>query len=103
MNVVPRFNSTKDGDVERHTETDEVFLLIHGCSILFIAPEDEIQAFNIEPCVVYIVTKNTWHSVLGTKEITWLIVKSNDTSSENTVHRQLSEAELDALMKQYPS
>ena len=103
MNWEQRFDLAGVGDVERHTGTDEVFVLTHGRSVLFIATENEIQAFDMEPGVVYNVTKGTWHSVIGTKETTWLIVESNDTSSENTDHRHLDETELDALRKQYPS
>lgn len=103
MNWEQRFDLARVGDVERHTETDEVFVLTHGRSVLFIVTEDKIQAFDMEPGLVYNVTKGTWHSVIGTKETTWLIVESNDTSSKNTDHRLLNETELDALRKQYPS
>jgi len=103
MNWEQRFDLAEVGDVERHSETDEVFFLTHGHSVLFIATEDDIQAFDMEPGVVYNVTKDTWHSVIGTKETTWLIVESNDTSSKNTDHRRLNETELDALRKQYPT
>lgn len=103
MNWEPRFDLAGVGDVERHTETDEVFFLTHGYSVLFIASEDEIQAFDMKPGVVYNVKKDTWHSVIGTKDTTWLIVESNDTSSKNTDHRHLTETELGALRKHYPS
>ena len=103
MNWEPRFDLTGVGDVERHNETDEVFILTHGRSVLFIANEDGIHGFDMHQGVIYNVTQGTWHSVIGTKETTWLIVESNNTSSGNTNHRQLTGAELDALRKQYPS
>jgi len=67
MNWEPRFDPAGVGDVERHTETYEVFILTHGCSVLFIATEDEIQAFDMEPGIVYNITKDTRHSVISAK------------------------------------
>jgi mannose-6-phosphate isomerase-like protein (cupin superfamily) len=103
MNWEPRFDPTGVGDVERHNETDEVFVLTRGRSLLFIANGDDIQVLDMQPGIIYNVTKGAWHSVIGTKETTWLIVESNKTSSENTDHRHLTTNELDALRNQYPS
>jgi mannose-6-phosphate isomerase-like protein (cupin superfamily) len=102
MNWESRFDLTGIGDVERHNETDEVFVLVHGRSLLYIAGDEGIQAFDMQPNLVYNVTKGTWHSVIGTKDTTWLIVESRGTTSVNTNHRQLTEAELAVLTGQYP-
>ncbi len=103
MNWEQRFDPSGVGDIERHTETDEVFVLTHGESVLFIATEDGISAFDMEPGVIYNVTKGTWHSVIGTKATTWLIVESTNTTSKNTNHRALTEEEIVALKSQYPT
>ena len=49
MNWEQRFDLSGVGDIERHTETDEVFVLTHGKSVLFIATEDGIHAFDMVP------------------------------------------------------
>jgi mannose-6-phosphate isomerase-like protein (cupin superfamily) len=102
MNWELRFHPTGVGDIERHSETDEVFVLTHGRGVLFVVLEDEIQVFDMKPGILYNVTKNTWHSVIGTKDTTWLIVESNHTCSDNTYHRQLTKKEMNALQAQYP-
>jgi len=103
MNWEQRFDPSGVGDIERHTETDEVFVLTHGKSVLFIATEDGIRAFDMVPGLIYNVTKGTWHSVIGTNETTWLIVESTNTTSQNTNHRSLTEEEIAALKIQYPT
>jgi mannose-6-phosphate isomerase-like protein (cupin superfamily) len=103
MNWDPRFDLANVGQVERHNQTDEVFVLTHGRGVLFIATNDAIQAVDMEPGVIYNVTSGTWHSVIGTHETSWLIVESKDTSLEYSDYRHLTESEIDALRKQYPS
>ncbi len=102
MNWELRFDITNVGRVERHNQTDEVFVLTHGQSVLFIDDDETIRAFDMEPGRIYNVTAGTWHSVIGTHESSWLIVESNDTSLENTDYRDLTVEELETLRKQYP-
>ncbi len=102
MNWEHRFDPTGIGDIERHNETDEVFVLTKGHSVLFIANENGIQAYDMLPGIVYNVTRSTWHSVIGTHQTTWLIVESKNTTKFNTDHRALTEDELIALKKQFP-
>ena len=102
MNWEPRFDITNVGKVERHNQTDEVFVLTHGRGLLFIDDDETILAFDMEPGRIYNVTSGTWHSVIGTRESSWLIVESNDTSKENTDYRDLSAEELETLREQYP-
>ncbi len=103
MNWEQRFDPTGIGDIERHMETDEVFVLTRGKSVLFIVSEDGLQAFDMQPGIIYNVTKGTWHSVIGAKDTTWLIVESTNTTSQNTHHRALTEQEVVALKMQYPT
>jgi hypothetical protein len=103
MNWEQRFDPSGVGDIERHNETNEVFVLTRGHSVLFIVNEAGLQAYDMKPNVLYNVTKGTWHSVIGGKDTTWLIVESQNTTSANTNHRQLTDSELASLKKQYPS
>jgi len=102
MNWEPRFDPANVGKVERHNRTDEIFVLTHGRGVLFVDDDDTIQVFDMEPGIIYNVTCGTWHSVIGTRESSWLIVESNDTSKENSDFRELTARELVALKKQYP-
>jgi mannose-6-phosphate isomerase-like protein (cupin superfamily) len=102
MNWEQRFDLSGIGDLERHNETDEVFVVTKGNGILFIANEDGIRVFDMQPGIIYNVTRSTWHSVIGTRQTTWLIVESKNTTKYNTDHRALSENELAALKEQFP-
>jgi len=102
MNWEPRFDIMNVGKVERHNQTDEVFILTRGRGVLFIDDDENIQVFYMEPGIIYSVTSGTWHNVIGTRESSWLIVESNDTSEENTDFRELTAEELQTLRKQYP-
>jgi mannose-6-phosphate isomerase-like protein (cupin superfamily) len=103
MNWELRFDLKNVGRVERHNQTDEVFVLTNGHGVLFIDDDETILAFDMEPGMIYNVTAGTWHSVIGTRESSWLIVESNDTSKENTDFRDLTAEELETLRKQYPA
>jgi mannose-6-phosphate isomerase-like protein (cupin superfamily) len=103
MNWAPRFDPANVGPVERHNQTDEVFVLTKGRSALFIEADGAVQAVDMQPGVIYNVTAGTWHGTLGTHDASWLIVESGDTSDENSDYRQLDERELTALRQQYPA
>ncbi|MGB7118075.1 MAG: hypothetical protein WBD56_18215 [Anaerolineales bacterium] len=103
MNWESRFDLSGIGKVERHNETDEVFVLQKGRGILFICNQGSIQAIDMQPGVLYNVTRGAWHNVIGTRETQWLIVESNDTSEENSDYRDLENDELAALRSQFPS
>ena len=73
--------------LERHMETDEV-LLSGRCTLLIgdgtgSAP-GTISAVEMEPRKLYNVKKGVWHNLLGTPEMTLLIVENADTTKENS-------------------
>ena len=102
MNWEQRFDLSAVGKVERHNETDEVFVLIEGRSILYVIEKEKLRSVDMEPAVIYNVAAGTWHNVVGTKETKWLIVENNNTSYNNTEFRQLNPKELDDLIAQFP-
>jgi mannose-6-phosphate isomerase-like protein (cupin superfamily) len=102
MNWELRFDPTGVGAIERHNQTDEVFVLLRGQAVIFVVEEDGaptrgVHAVSMQPGLIYNVPRATWHSVIGTRDVSWLIVESNDTSRENTDHRQLTVQERHAL------
>lgn len=75
--------------LERHMETDEVFVLLSGRCTLLIgdgtgSAPGTISAVEMEPRKLYNVKKGVWHNLLGTPEMTLLIVKNADTTKENS-------------------
>ena len=103
MNWEPRFDPANVGKVERHNQTDEVFVLTRGRSLLFIDSDETLLAIDMQPGVIYNVTGGTWHGVLGTEDASWLIVESSDTNAGNSDYRQLNKSELGTLRAQFPA
>lgn len=73
---------------ERHNETDEVFVLLHGQAVLFIG-EGEEQVERILPCpmrqdVLYNVKRGAWHAVALSRDATILLVENRDTARVNS-------------------
>lgn len=72
----------KNTYVERHTETDEVFVLLKGTATLYIGKEHE--GVEMEPCKIYNVTVGTWHNIECSADASVLIAENSDTDASNT-------------------
>jgi len=74
--------------VERHVETDEVFVLLAGECILFVGdgePQvEQILPQVMEPLKIYNVKKNVWHTIIFGLDASMLIVENRDTGQHNT-------------------
>ena len=80
--------------MERHTQTDEVFVLLEGQATLILGGisimVDGIHPQELEPCKLYNVKQNTWHSILLSRDASVLIVENRDTGDENSEYCSLS-------------
>ena len=74
--------------MQRHDETDEVFVLLAGRCILFIgegeAHPERIFPVDMQPLKLYNVKKGCWHTHTLTQDATVLIVENLDTTVENS-------------------
>lgn len=74
--------------MQRHNETDEVFVLLCGRCVLFIGEGDEkvtaVHAQNMQPFRIYNVKKSTWHSHTLSRDARVLIVENRDTTFDNS-------------------
>ncbi len=74
--------------MQRHDETDEVFVLLSGRCILFLGDGEEqvtaIYAEDMEPLKLYNVKKSCWHTHTLSVDATVLIVENRDTVVENS-------------------
>jgi hypothetical protein len=90
--------------MQRHNETDEVFILLRGSCILFIGDGDQkvtdIFAENMQPFKVYNVKKSTWHTHTLTKDAMVLIVENRDTTFDNSPFCPLSDRQRQMLVNQ---
>jgi ureidoglycolate hydrolase len=78
---------------ERHTETDEVFILLHGKAILFVGDGnhklENIYSVVMQPENIYNIKCNIWHSVVLSRDGSVLIVENQDTNKNNTQYSSL--------------
>ncbi len=80
--------------MERHTQTDEVFVLLHGQATLILggntARVEGLHHQKLEECRLYNVKRNVWHTVMMSSDVSILIVEESNTGDENTEFCELS-------------
>ena len=80
--------------MERHTQTDEVFVLLEGKATLILGGNSPdmmaIHPHKMENGILYNVKQNVWHSVVLSRDATILIVEERDTGETNTEYCQLT-------------
>jgi hypothetical protein len=83
--------------MQKHTETDEVFVLLTGGCILFLGEGNEsvtkIHAADMELYKLYNVKRGVWHSHTFSEDARVLIVENRDTVYENSPFVDLSESQ----------
>jgi hypothetical protein len=91
-------------EMERHTETDEVFVLIHGQGILLVGGVenhvDEIYPNVMEFGKLYNVKRNAWHCILLSRDASVLLVENRNTSRLNSEYTRLTEEQREFISDQ---
>jgi ureidoglycolate hydrolase len=81
--------------MERHTQTDEIFILLEGQATLILGGNGEVvtdlQRQFMESCKLYNVRQNAWHTVVLSRDGSILIVENRDTGEANSEYYTLSE------------
>ncbi len=90
--------------MERHPETDEVFVLLAGKAFL-IAGDDrsripETRVIEMEPLKLYNIKKNVWHHIVMSRDCSVLIVENADTAVENSEYQELDKTQIDTVLAQ---
>ena len=89
--------------MERHTQTDEVFVLLEGWATLLIGGNqgkiDNIQAVGMASGKIYNVKQNTWHSALLSRDALILIVENRDTGEGNSELFQLTAEQRQVILE----
>jgi ureidoglycolate hydrolase len=87
--------------MERHTQTDEVFVLLQGQATLILGGNHS-KAEGMYPQIMkrrklYNVKRNVWHTIILSRDASVLIVENQDTASENSEYSNLSEEQRQVL------
>ncbi len=82
LNHGDRFMEENFEKVERHNESDEVFVLLTGEATLIIG--EELNEIKMEPHKMYNVPKGVWHHIFTKEGTSVLIVENEDTDDSNS-------------------
>lgn len=74
--------------LERHNQTDELFVLIAGSCTLVTANETDkgyvFDAVKMEPHKVYNIPATLWHNTITCKDTKMILIEDSNTSMENS-------------------
>ena len=76
------FMEEKFEKVERHNESDEVFVLLDGKATLIIG--ENLNRVEMEPHKLYNVPKGVWHHIFTHEGTSVLVVENADTGMKNS-------------------
>ena len=94
LNYIDGLRPESIGKLQRHDNTDEVFVLLKGHCILFVgAGTDrvtEIFAEDMQPLKLYNMKRGTWHTHTLDQDATVLIIENDDTGPASSPEIELT-------------
>lgn len=103
INYTSDLTPDKINRMQKHTETDEVFVLMKGRCILFIGEGTDsvtkVHAVDMEPYKLYNVKCGVWHSHTFSEDARVLIVENRDTVYENSPFVELSDEQCKEIVE----
>lgn len=105
LNYIDELEPDQINNFQCHLETDEVFVLLNGRCLLFLAEVNEqnqitaIHPVDMQPHRAYNIKRGVYHTHTLTQDAKVLIVENRDTSDANspkimidqTINQQLTE------------
>lgn len=74
--------------LERHNQTDELFVLVAGnCTLIYANEKDgglEFGAVKMEPNKVYNIPATLWHNTITQKDTKMILIEDSNTSMDNS-------------------
>lgn len=85
--------------LERHNQTDELFVLLSGSCTLLYADEENgglnIKAEKMQPMRVYNIPRSLWHNTVTTRDVKLVLIEDSSTGAENSDILELSREQID--------
>jgi ureidoglycolate hydrolase len=89
--------------LERHNQTDELFILLAGRCTLIYAVESpsgfDIKAVEMEPLKVYNIPATLWHNTVTQKNTKMAIIEDSSTGMANSDVRPLTVEDIKEIKK----
>lgn len=103
LNWEPAIDIDTVSEIERHNQSDEVFVLIKGRAILFTRPEGgELSVVEMQPGLIYNVPQGVWHNLVASKDVQFMIVENRDTHLHDVEVRPINPQEKAVLAQHLP-
>ena len=87
--------------LERHNETDELFILLKGRCTLLFANETEnglkIEAVEMEPLKVYNIPRSLWHNTVTEHDTKLALIEDSTTGSANSDNLDLTAEQIQEI------
>lgn len=84
--------------LERHNQTDELFVLLAGsCTLIYANETDDglkLDAVKMEPGKVYNIPATLWHNTVTCKDTRMILIEDSNTSMENSDILSLNEKQI---------
>lgn len=105
LRYIDELEPDKIDNMQKHNETDEVFVVLEGDFTLFLGGQGdtigEIQAIKLEPLKLYNVKKGTFHTHTPDKNCTCLIIENKDTTDDNSPKIKITKEQSEKIVKLY--
>lgn len=105
LNYIEELEIENITTMQKHNETDEVFVLLKGNCTLFTGGKGEtigeIDSIAMEPFKLYNVKKGVWHTHTLDKEGSVLIIENRNTNDDNSPTLPLSKEQRQKLIQMY--
>jgi len=82
LNFAEKFRKENIKYLEKHTTTDEVFVLLQGKATLLIGKD--LVKTEMQQGKIYNIKKDAWHNIILEENSKILIIENEDTSPDNT-------------------
>ena len=87
--------------MERHVETDEVFILVQGTAILILGGSGDavtrLDTWPMDLNKIYNVKQNVWHVALLSRDAKIILVENRDTGQANTEYVELKPEQMEIV------
>lgn len=87
--------------MQRHLETDEVFVLLEGSCVLISGGNgerpEEVECVKMEKNQLYNVKKGVWHTHALDEKGSVLIIENQDTCDKNSPTELLNREQIEAI------
>ena len=88
LNYIDELDLDQNPRLERHMETDEVFVLLRGKTVLYMGGNEKqvkkITPQVMEPGKLYNVKRAAWHNILMSHDASVLLIENKNTSKKNS-------------------